>query len=66
MSTWHQSKNKTALMDLWSPHPTNWKCIHDTYDRPASCMSFDNKEDAEAYALKTGAVVIAPRAPRHE
>lgn len=63
MSTWHQSKNTSALMALWSPHPTKWKCVSDRFDRPASCMTFDSKEDAEAYALKTGDVVIAPRAP---
>ena len=63
MSTWHQAKNKAALMDLWRPPPIKWKCVHDKFDQPASCISFNNKEEAEAYALTTGAVVIAPTEP---
>ena len=54
-------------MDLWRPHPTKWKCVHDRFNEHASCMSFDNKADAEAYSLKTGAVTIAPQqAPQNK
>lgn len=61
MSTWHQALNKVAIMDLWRPHPIKWKCVHDKFNQPASCMLFDNEADAEAYSLSTGAVTIAPQ-----
>lgn len=61
MSTWHQAKNQGVIMDLWRPHPTKWKCVHDRYNQPASCMTFDTEEDAQAYAAATDATIIRPK-----
>jgi len=61
MASWHQLKNQSALVALWTPPPTSWKCVADTPGEPASCMTFDNEADAKRYCEKTGDVLIAPR-----
>lgn len=62
MSTWHQDNNQAAIGALWSPHPTKWKCISDRHGCMASCTTFDSEGEARAYALKTGDVLVCPRA----
>lgn len=61
MSTWHQNRNPAALAALWAPHPTQWKCVSDRFDRPAGSMSFETEAEAKAYAERTGDIVIPPR-----
>jgi len=61
MATWHQSQNQAAIKALWTPHATKWKCISDKHDRPASCMTFDDRKSAKEYAERTGDILIAPR-----
>jgi len=61
MSTWHQARNPAVIADLWSPHPTQWKCVSDRPGEPASSISFATEAEAKAYAERTGDIVIAPR-----
>lgn len=61
MSTWHQQRNPRALAALWTPHPTEWKCVSDKYGQCASSISFQEEQDARAYAAKTGDTLIPPR-----
>lgn len=60
MSTWHQDRNPGALQALWTPEPGKYKCVSDRPGQAASCMSFDNQADAEAYCEKTGDILISP------
>lgn len=60
MASWHQSKNPAALASLWTPEPGKFKCISDKAGQPASCMTFNNRPDAERYCQNTGDVLIAP------
>ena len=60
MASWHQQQNPAGLLALWTPHPTKWKCIRDTYGHFASCMTFDNAVHAREYAAKTGDMLLAP------
>lgn len=64
MATWHQRNNPAALTALWTPHPTRWKCVSDRWNRPAGSIVFDSAAEANAYAAKTGDVVIPPVAAR--
>lgn len=60
MSTWHQNRNPAALVLLYKPEPNRWKCVSDRPNHLASCMTFDNQADAEAYCKKTGDILIPP------
>lgn len=64
MSTWHQNRNKAGLTALWQPHPTHWKCVSDKYGQCASSMTFENEQQARAYAARTGDAIIPPHDPR--
>ena len=60
MATWHQNRNKTGISELYKPHKTGWKVIHDKLNKQASSIVLDTKEKAEIYATKTGGMVIPP------
>lgn len=61
MATWHQSRNQTGLIALWAPDDTAWKCVTDKPGEFASAMLFRRKRDAERFARRTGAYLVAPR-----
>lgn len=60
MATWHQQKNRPAIRGLYDPEPEQYKCVVDKPHRPAYAMLFGDLEKAEAYAEKSGGIVIHP------
>lgn len=64
MSTWHQQRNPSALQALWQPHPTLWKCVSDKPNCMAGSISFATKDEARAYAKRTGDALIPPSSPK--
>lgn len=61
MATWHQQHNKAGLTALYTPDLRRWKVVGDRYGQPASAILFDTQEAAEAYAQKSGEIVIPPK-----
>ena len=62
MATYHQERDLRALRMLHTPHPMDFKCIHDVAGQMASSITFAfaDREAAEAYAEKTGAILFWP------
>ncbi len=64
MATWHQQRNPGALRALWAPHPTKWKVVEDPCNEFASCMSFERRDDANAYQKRAGGHLVPPLTER--
>ena len=60
MSTWHQRQNAAVQQLLWAPEPGRYKCVSDKPNQTASCMVFDNEQDALTYCEKTGDTLVRP------
>lgn len=63
MATWHQQRNTAGLAALYRPEPGRWKCITDRPGEHAGCITFASREEATAYARRTGALIIPPPEP---